>query len=72
MEFTFNINGWGFLAIIVIAWCISEIVKNISFSISVTKSIKYLKDIPNDQRKVMIYSLFNKQMKEMAKNESDD
>lgn len=72
MEFTFNINGWGFLAIFIIAWCINEIVRNLSFAISVTKSIKHLKDIPDDQRKIIMYSLFNKQMKEMAKNESDD
>lgn len=72
MEFIFDINIWGFLAIIIIAWCVKEIIKNISFAISVTRSIKHLKDIPDDQRKIMMYALFNKQMKEMVKDESND
>lgn len=66
------LNGWGCLALFICAWCINEIVKTIVFGISVTRSIKHLKDIPDDQRGLIMENLFNKKMKEMAKDASDD
>lgn len=72
MDLTFFTNGWSVLALFIVCWCINEIIKNIVFGISVTRSIAHLKDIPNDQRGLIIQNLFNKKMKEMTKDESND
>ena len=54
MDLTFFTNGWSVLALFIICWCINEIIKNISYSIMTTKSIKHLKDIPDDQREMLM------------------
>ena len=50
MDLTFFTNGWSVLALFVICWCVNELIKNISYSIMVIKSMKQLKDIPDEQR----------------------
>lgn len=54
MDLTFFTNGWSVLALFIICWCINEIIKNIAYSVMTTKSIKHLKDIPDDQRKMLM------------------
>ena len=54
MDLTFFTNGWSVLALFVICWCVNELIKNISYSIMVIKSMKHLKDIPDDQREMII------------------
>lgn len=50
----FNVNGWSVLALFVICWCVNELIKNIAYSIMVIKSMKQLKDIPDEQREMII------------------
>ena len=54
MDLTFFTNGWSVLALFVICWCVNELIKNIAHSIMVIKSIKHLKDIPDEQREMII------------------
>ena len=54
MDLTFFSNGWSILALFVICWCVNELIKNISYSIMVIKSMKHLKDIPDEQREMII------------------
>ena len=54
MDLTFFTNGWSVLALFVICWGINEIIKNIIYSVTITKSIKHLKDIPDDQREMLM------------------
>lgn len=54
MNLTFFTNGWSVLALFVVCWCVNEIIKNIAYSVMTTKSIKYLKDIPDDQREMLM------------------
>ena len=54
MDLTFFTNGWSVLALFIVCWCINEIIKNIAYSIMTTKSIKHLKDIPDDQREMLM------------------
>lgn len=54
MDLTFFSNGWSVLALFVICWCINELIKNIAHSIMVIKSMKHLKDIPDEQREMII------------------
>lgn len=54
MDLTFFTNGWSVLALFIICWCVNEIIKNIAYSIMTTKSIKHLKDIPDDQREMLM------------------
>ena len=54
MDLTFFTNGWSVLALFVICWCVNELIKNIVQSIMVIKSIKHLKDIPDEQREMII------------------
>ena len=54
MDLTFFSNGWSVLALFVICWCVNELIKNIAYSITVTKSMKHLKDIPDEQREIII------------------
>ena len=54
MNLTFFTNGWSVLALFVICWCVNELIKNISYSIMVVKSMKHLKDIPDEQREMII------------------
>ena len=70
MEFT--MNSWCFLAIVIIAWCIKEIIKHIAYCISVTKSVRRLTEIPDDQRGIMIKYLFNKKMKDLVDDENKE
>ena len=54
MDLTFFTNGWSVLALFVICWCVNELIKNIVYSIMVVKSMKHLKDIPDEQREMII------------------
>ena len=54
MDLTFFTNGWSVLALFVICWCVNELIKNIAHSIMVIKSMKQLKDIPDEQREMII------------------
>ena len=54
MDLTFFTNGWSVLSLFIICWCINEIIKNIVYGIMTTKSIKHLKDIPDDQREMLM------------------
>ena len=54
MDLTFFSNGWSVLALFIICWCVNELIKNISYSIMVIKSMKHLKDIPDEQREMII------------------
>ena len=54
MDLTFFTNGWSVLALFVICWCVNELIKNIAYSIMVVKSMKNLKDIPDEQREMII------------------
>lgn len=54
MDLTFFTNGWSVLALFIICWCVNEIIKNIAYSVMTTKSIKHLKDIPDDQREMLM------------------
>ncbi len=54
MDLTFFSNGWSVLALFVICWCVNELIKNIAHSIMVIKSMKHLKDIPDEQREKII------------------
>lgn len=60
MDLTFFTNGWSVLALFVICWCVNEIIRNIVYGIMTTKSIKHLKDIPDDQREMLIKHAFKK------------
>ena len=64
MDLTFFTNGWSVLALFVICWCVNELIKNIAHSIMVIKSMKHLKDIPDEQRGAIIDNLFNKERKD--------
>lgn len=54
MDLTFFTNGWSVLALFVICWCVNELIKNIAYSIMTIKSMKQLKDIPDEQREMII------------------
>lgn len=54
MDLTFFTNGWSVLALFIICWCVNELIKNIAYSIMVIKSMKQLKDIPDEQREMII------------------
>ena len=54
MNLTFFSNGWSVLALFIICWCVNKLIKNIAYSIMVIKSMKQLKDIPDEQREMII------------------
>ena len=54
MDLTFFNNGWSVLALFVICWFVDGLIKNIAYSIMVRKSMKHLKDIPDEQREMII------------------
>lgn len=60
MDLTFFTNGWSVLALFVICWCVNELIKNIAYSIMVIKSMKQLKDIPDEQREMIIKQAMKK------------
>ena len=60
MDLTFFTNGWSVLALFVICWCVNELIKNIAHSIMVIKSMKHLKDIPDEQREMIIKQAMKK------------
>ena len=60
MDLTFFTNGWSVLALFVICWCVNELIKNIAYSIMVIKSMKQLKDIPDEQREMIIKNAMKK------------
>ena len=60
MDLTFFSNGWSVLALFVICWCVNELIKNIAHSIMVVKSMKHLKDIPDDKRETLMKYAFKK------------
>ena len=64
MDLTFFTNGLSILALFIVCWCIEKIIQDIIVGISVTKSIKHMKNIPDEQRGAIIDNLFNKEMKD--------
>ena len=54
MDLTFFTNGWSVLALFVFFLFFNELIKNIAYSIMVIKSMKQLKDIPDEQREMII------------------
>ena len=54
MDLTFFTNGWSVLALFVICWCVNELIKNIAYSIMLVERMKHLKDIPDEQREMII------------------
>ena len=50
-------NGWGCLALFIVCWCINEIIKNISTAIAGIKAIKYVKELSEEQRELLIKQL---------------
>lgn len=60
MDLTFFTNGWSVIALFIICWCVNEIIKNIVFGIMTTRSMKHLKDIPDDQREMLMKYAFKK------------
>lgn len=71
MDLTLTTNGWSVLSLFILCWCLVECIKNISFGITVTRTVKHMKDIPNNQREIILDNLFTKKMKEMAENGTD-
>ena len=66
------LNGWSCLALLLLVYCIIEIVKHISYAVMTTKSIKHLKDIPNDQREMLMKYALKKDSEVNKNNESND
>ena len=64
MDLTFFTNGWSVLALFIICWCVNELIKNIAYSIMVIKSMKQLKDIPDEQREMIIKRAMKKDKKQ--------
>ena len=60
MDLTFFTNGWSVLALFIICWCVNELIKNMAYSIIVIKSMKHLKDIPDEQREIRMKYAFKK------------
>lgn len=60
MDLTFFTNGWSVIALFIICWCVNEIIKNIIFGITTTRSMKHLKDIPDEQREMIIKQVLKK------------
>ena len=65
---TFNVNGWGLLAIFIIGGCIIRIVEIIFNDIMVVKSIKNITTMSKKDRDRLFEKLFGKD----DDNESND
>ena len=65
---TFNVNGWGLLAIFIIGGCIIRIVEIIFNDIMVVKSIKKITTMSKKDREKLFEKLFGKD----DNNESND
>lgn len=65
---TFNVNGWGLLAIIIISGCAIRIVEIIFNDIMVVKSIKKIATMSKKDRDKLLEKLFGKD----DDNESND
>ena len=57
---TFNVNGWGLLAIIILSGCAIRIVEIIFNDIMVVKSIKKITTMSKKDRDKLIEKLFGK------------
>lgn len=65
---TFNVNGWGLLAIIIISGCAIRIVEIIFNDIMVVKSIEKIATMSKKDRDKLLEKLFGKD----DDNESND
>lgn len=65
---TFNVNGWGLLAIIILSGCAIRIVEIIFNDIMVVKSIKKITTMSKKDRDKLLEKLFGKD----DSNESND
>ncbi len=65
---TFNVNGWGLLAIIILSGCAIRIVEIIFNDIMVVKSIKKIATMSKKDRDKLLEKLFGKD----DNNESND
>lgn len=57
---TFNVNGWGLLAIIIICGCALRIVEIIFNDIMVVKSIKNITNMSKKDRDKLLEKIFGK------------
>lgn len=57
---TFNVNGWGLLAILIITGCIIKIVEIIFNDIMVVKSIKHITTMSKKDRDKLLKKIFGK------------
>lgn len=57
---TFNVNGWGLLAIIILSGCAIRIVEIIFNDIMVVKSIKKIATMSKKDRDELLEKLFGK------------
>lgn len=71
MNLSFNINGWGLLAIFIICGCLYEIIQIIVNGFMVVRSIKNLENMPNKQREKILNAILNKDEKN-NKDSTDD
>ena len=60
MNITLNMNVGGVFVIFILCWCIKNIMDTIIYSITLTRNIKQLKDIPDNQREMIIKHVFKK------------
>lgn len=65
---TFNVNGWGLLAIIILSGCAIRIVEIIFNDIMVVKSIKHITTMSKKDRDKLLKKIFGKG----DSNESND
>lgn len=65
---TFNVNGWGLLAIFIICGCALRIVEVIFNDIMVVKSIKNITNMSKKDRDKLLEKIFGKD----ADDESND
>ncbi len=57
---TFNVNGWGFIAIFIICGCLLRIVEIIFNDIMVVKSIKNITNMSKKDRDKLLEKIFGK------------
>ena len=65
---TFNVNGWGLLAILIIGFCIIRIIEIIFNDIMVVRSIQNITNMSKEDREKLFEKLFGKD----DDNESND
>lgn len=67
MDLSFNINFWGLLGLFIICGCVYEIISDIASKIMITRSMKYLEKIPDDQREKILNAITKDNSKKNGK-----